>query len=324
MTDEQPKNIHEAIVRIMTHVGYVQKQKGVNLNYTFAGESALIEAIRPYMVEFGVYCYVVDVSDEVFESYTTAKGAVMNMARLKMTTRFVHAASGTFIDTVARGQGADSGDKSDNKASTGAYKYNLRQTFCIETGDDPDKDSSAEQGKTTSGSGQKSHAAATPISKPWYENALDAVRTKSAVWDKPLGATPHGNAFIAKLISDHIGEGQWWETKPHFLNAVHKYSGFKTPEEMSWTDAGNLIRIETGQRAKKGDIVAHLVWQGIFTAEQWTAICEASGLKLTDVVDTDEKVALLRAWFKSMDGVEFSAIDPTVLGATLAKIMGGK
>jgi hypothetical protein len=37
------------------------------------------------------------------------------------------------------------GDKATAKAMTGAYKYALRQTFCIETGDDPDKDPSVDQ-----------------------------------------------------------------------------------------------------------------------------------------------------------------------------------
>ena len=36
------------------------------------------------------------------------------------------------------GDGADTGDKASYKAMTGAMKYALRQTFVIETGDDPD------------------------------------------------------------------------------------------------------------------------------------------------------------------------------------------
>ena len=36
----------------------------------------------------------------------------------------------------------DVGDKSANKAATGLLKYALRQTFLIETGDDPDAESS--------------------------------------------------------------------------------------------------------------------------------------------------------------------------------------
>ena len=41
------------------------------------------------------------------------------------------------MSAMSSGEGSDTGDKASNKALTGAYKYALRQTFCIETGDDP-------------------------------------------------------------------------------------------------------------------------------------------------------------------------------------------
>jgi hypothetical protein len=149
---KEVKNIHEAIVAIMEQVGYVQKVKSPNLSYTFAGERDLIAAIRPWMVAYGIYAAVVATSDVVHEWYTTAKGSQMVNTTLNATIRFTHAPSGTFIDVTARGEGSDSGDKSMNKAATCAYKYALRQTFCIETGDDPDNFSSdgMERGKAAS------------------------------------------------------------------------------------------------------------------------------------------------------------------------------
>ena len=145
MTEVQevmPKNIDEAIVAIMNQVGYVQKMKAANLTYTFAGEAALIAAIRPWMVHYGVYVRVTEVTEFAQLQYETANGKPMLNTTLRVTMRFTHAPSGSFIDVDARGEGSDSGDKSSNKALTGAYKYALRQTFCIETGDDPDKDAS--------------------------------------------------------------------------------------------------------------------------------------------------------------------------------------
>ena len=137
-----PKNIHEAIVAIMYEVGYVQKTKAAALNYTFAGEAALIAAIRPWLVHYGVYVHVAEVTEFAQLQYETANGKPMLNTTLRVTMRFTHAPSGTYIDVDARGEGSDSGDKSSNKALTGAYKYALRQTFCIETGDDPDKEAS--------------------------------------------------------------------------------------------------------------------------------------------------------------------------------------
>jgi hypothetical protein len=147
MTDNS--NIHTAINAIMKDVAYVQKQKSGGLNYSFAGEAALISALRPPMVEHGVYMAVVGLADIRRGEYTTAKGSVMQLVDLTATIRFTHAPSGTSIDVVALGSGADTGDKASNKALTGAYKYALRQTFCIETGDDPDNASPAPRASKT-------------------------------------------------------------------------------------------------------------------------------------------------------------------------------
>ena len=138
------KDIHEAINKVMQEVGYVKKQKGANLNYTYAGEAALISALRPAMVENGIYMHVLKIENVTRESYTTTKGTAMVNTVISAVIRFAHV-TGTFIDVASTGEGSDAGDKSANKAMTGLYKYAMRQTFCIETGDDPDKFQSEER-----------------------------------------------------------------------------------------------------------------------------------------------------------------------------------
>jgi hypothetical protein len=138
--ETKPKHasIFEAVTAAMDEVGYVKKQRTMGLNYSYAGEAALISALRPVMVYHGVFMYVLKL-DDVFQSdFETTKGSKMTRTTLKATIRFQHE-GGSFIDVQSAGEGMDSGDKSLNKAMTGAYKYALRQTFCIETGDDPDK-----------------------------------------------------------------------------------------------------------------------------------------------------------------------------------------
>ena len=142
------KNIYEAIHAVMQEVGYVQKERKPGLNYTYAGEAALIAALRPVMVEHGIIMYVKNVARKDSGSYTTAKGSVMISTSLNLVVVFHHVGSGTEIKVEAAGEGADTGDKSSNKAMTGAYKYALRQTFLIETGDDPDQFSSDEQARS--------------------------------------------------------------------------------------------------------------------------------------------------------------------------------
>ncbi len=136
------KNIDEAISWIMSNVGYVQKKSAKNLNYTFAGEAALIQAVRPWMVLAGVTMHVAEIRNKVREQYETKSGTSMNSITLDAIIRFVHTPSGTFVEVMSSGEGSDTGDKASNKALTGAYKYAIRQTFCIETGDDPDEHAS--------------------------------------------------------------------------------------------------------------------------------------------------------------------------------------
>ena len=137
------KNIDQAINWVMSQVGYVQKKKSDKLNYTFAGEAALIQALRPWMVLAGINMHVAEIKNKVREQYETKSGTTMQSITLVAVIVFTHAPSGTLVEVMSSGEGSDTGDKASNKALTGAYKYALRQTFCIETGDDPDEHASA-------------------------------------------------------------------------------------------------------------------------------------------------------------------------------------
>jgi hypothetical protein len=141
---EAKGNIGKAILKVMKEVGYVQKESKSGLPYSFAGEAALIKALRPAMIKHGVHCYVSDILEIGSGTFTTKSGAVMNHVAAHGVVRFDHPISDTHIDVHAMGEGMDSGDKAGNKAATGLLKYALRQTFLIETGDDPDANSSAE------------------------------------------------------------------------------------------------------------------------------------------------------------------------------------
>ena len=140
----QHKDIHEAMLAIYGAVGYVQKQKSIELRYSYAGEAAFISELRPAMIENGVTVSVSKMDELAQESYSTARGTLMMRSTIHAVVTFRHV-SGSSITVEAYGEGSDSGDKSVNKAMTDAYKYALRQTFMIETGDDPDKDASQER-----------------------------------------------------------------------------------------------------------------------------------------------------------------------------------
>lgn len=138
------KNIYEALLAVYNEIGYVQKT-GTNKaqNYRFAGEAAFIEALRPVMIMNGIVCHpsgVRDTSHTVTTKGEAKDGKYSVWSACTYVFHFHHVSSNTGIDVEVRGEGQDFMDKASYKAATGALKYALRQTFLIETGDDPDND----------------------------------------------------------------------------------------------------------------------------------------------------------------------------------------
>lgn len=177
------KNIDEAIVQVYAAVGYVQKKKhGDGLRYNFASEADLIGALRGPMTAAGIYMRVLSYLDvqRVVGSSGGREPKPMNITTLRAVVRFTHAPSGTFVDVEALGEGSDSSDKSGNKAQTCAFKYSLRQLFCIETGDDPDQD----QDKTHS-NGQPQ----APQRNSWDNRPAPAPQAQTARTAQPANAS---------------------------------------------------------------------------------------------------------------------------------------
>lgn len=137
-------NIDTAIAAVYAEVAYVQKQRAEQLNYSFAGEAAIIQALRPALVRHGITVHVSKVKTPKRERYETKSGGWTNNSLVKGQVTFTHAPTGTTRKVWAWGEGSDSGDKSIAKALTGLYKYALRQTFSLETGDDPDLHASSQ------------------------------------------------------------------------------------------------------------------------------------------------------------------------------------
>jgi hypothetical protein len=134
-----------AKLAVMQAVPYCRKHKAEHLNYTFASEADLIAHLRPAMLAKGLSVAPIAVSILEQGRYQTTKGALLNHVLIAVTFRLTHAPSGESEDCQVLGEASDAGDKAAPKALTGALKYLLRQTFLIETGDDPDRYASADQ-----------------------------------------------------------------------------------------------------------------------------------------------------------------------------------
>lgn len=143
------ENIHTAMLAIMSEVSYVQKERSEDVNYTLKTENAVIQAIRPAMLNHGVYMYPVGVKEIEHSEFEAGKYKnIWNRVVAIHVYRFIHAVSETYIDVEVLGDGADTGDKAGNKSMTTSKKYALLEAFLLETGDDPDQTPSSEMTRT--------------------------------------------------------------------------------------------------------------------------------------------------------------------------------
>ena len=215
---DKPENVYEAVNYVMQQVGYVQKEKAGGLQYTFAGEPALIRAIRPHMVKVGLFVYPSSMIELTADPFTSKHGSTINVSKLAAIYCFHHAPSDTKFFVSVIGKGMDTGDKDSNKAMTAAFKYALRQTLMIETGDDPDKTSSEEFEQDEKPEAEPKKKKSPPKTKKLTDTQIADYRSQAMTDPVTIGAT------------------QFWTVGHHF--GIDEEQGKAIYKELgNWADA---------------------------------------------------------------------------------------
>ena len=149
------EGIYKKILAIMDSVEYMPKDGEIEFGktrYKYLSAEKIVQNIRKEMIAQKLILY--PAKTEVTNQSGSEKDIII-------TYRMVDTEDGSSIEIQVPGGGYDSADKKTYKALTGAYKYALRQTFMIETGDDdPDKVAS-DKVKATGNPGKKQPAKMT-------------------------------------------------------------------------------------------------------------------------------------------------------------------
>lgn len=133
LMEKQVKNIYQRINEVMTEVEAVQKEnKKVNGQYTFVSHDAVSKALHNPMVKAGIVMIptIKELKQDGNRTEVTMEISFVNMD--KPEDRVIVQYSGYGIDPQDKGVG---------KAISYAVKYALLKVFCLETGDDVEKDS---------------------------------------------------------------------------------------------------------------------------------------------------------------------------------------
>ena len=152
-------NIFEAINACMADIGAIGKtSKNQQQGFMFRGIDAVMNAIQPALIKNKIFV-VPEVLEQSREERATRNGGVLiySIAKIKYT---FFAEDGSHVEAVVIGEGADSGDKSMNKALSVGFKYACFQVFCIPTEEmkDPDEECHEIAPKTEKKKEQKAEA----------------------------------------------------------------------------------------------------------------------------------------------------------------------
>lgn len=131
-TESKSLNIYQRIRNVMLEVQYVQKEnKKVNNQYTFVSHDAVSAALHEPLAKHGIV--MIPNIEELRQEG--------NRTIVKMNISFVNIDNPEdLISLTYYGYGIDQQDKGIGKAVSYAVKYALLKTFCLETGDDGEKD----------------------------------------------------------------------------------------------------------------------------------------------------------------------------------------
>lgn len=130
MTDK--KNIYQRLHSVMQEVKGVNKgNTKVNNQYKFVSHDAVAKALHDPLVNNGIML-VTSVNDIKQDGNRTSVNLVMSFVNIDDPK--------DFVGVSFPGYGIDPQDKGVGKAISYAFKYGLLKTFCLETGDDVEKD----------------------------------------------------------------------------------------------------------------------------------------------------------------------------------------
>lgn len=129
---EDRKNIHQKIHDIMRDVTYIRKcSKKVNGQYGYVPHDDVAAIFHKSFVEHGVLAIpsVIEITQDGNRTAIILEVTFANVDR-----------PSDAIKVQYPGYGVDNSDKGVGKAISYAFKYCLLKTFCLETGDDVEKE----------------------------------------------------------------------------------------------------------------------------------------------------------------------------------------
>lgn len=223
--------IYGAMASIMKATGAISKDRKnqQGSGYMFRGIDDVYNSVHSILADNGVFC-TPEVLETKREERTSNSGANLIYTMVKVKYTF-WAQDGSSVTAITIGEGFDSGDKSSNKAMSGAQKYLFLQTFCIPTKEEKDSENETPEVAPR----QEAF-----VSKGAHGGAKSNGMTveEAGAFIMPFGKTK-GTQLKDMLLDDIQGAARWAEEKgkfKEFVVAANIWLGAANQDATAWTD----------------------------------------------------------------------------------------
>lgn len=139
------KHIAAKLLAVAKAVSWVEKRgKNETQKYEYVMAADVAAELRGHLYEQGVIV-TSSVGSPRTNEYESSQGKKLRITTVDVRWTFIDVESGEEISVHVPGEAMDAGDKAVYKAMTGSLKYAMMMNFLLPTGDDPEKDSSADE-----------------------------------------------------------------------------------------------------------------------------------------------------------------------------------
>ena len=243
-----------AVMRDVPAVG--ASSRNDHQRYSYTSDAELLCSLQPAMAGHGVAIVPMQSAPTVVERSTSSgKGGVR--IDLVQTYRICHT-SGEYMTAQVMGCGTDTQDKAAYKAMTGAFKYVLRQTFAVPTGDDAERTVARRQRKRPPAPAQQVDPPVPPAQPVSEIDMLHALFSEQVGVALAGDAIAKGGGAAARLRELIQGDGMLTHARDSFVEPLWTAIMPRDLDENGARKYAQRLRTDDGKSGLRRQFYKHL------------------------------------------------------------------
>lgn len=195
-------HVTSALLAVAKSLGWIEKRgRNEAQKYDYVQAADVAAELREKLYAAGIFVSAT-VGLPITKEYEGNNLKKVRITTVLVSWCFTDTASGEFLIVNVPGEAMDAGDKAIYKAMTGSLKYALMLNFLLPTGDDPEKDSAADEVYTAKAVSRATQAPPQRASPPARTATRAAPDTNAGPYAIPFGK--HKGKAMSAVPTDDL------------------------------------------------------------------------------------------------------------------------